>query len=51
MSLLICGLIVQMEKLLITPGGVAYATSSEGADVPLSTNGAYVGKPFSEYIS
>ena len=51
MSLLICALVVQVEKLLIAPTGVAYASSSEGTDLPLSTNGSYVGKPISEYIS
>lgn len=50
MSFLICDVIVQMEKLLVLSSEVAYASSSEGADVPLSANGAYAGKPFSEYI-
>jgi len=42
--------LARMEKLLVLSSEVAYASSSEGADVPLSANGAYAGKPFSEYI-
>uniref|UniRef100_A0A7I4A2V3 Protein kinase domain-containing protein n=1 Tax=Physcomitrium patens TaxID=3218 RepID=A0A7I4A2V3_PHYPA len=43
--------LARMKKLLITPSGISLASPSEAADVPLSTNGANVGKPFSEYIS
>ncbi|KAG0587870.1 hypothetical protein KC19_2G197700 [Ceratodon purpureus] len=43
--------LTRVEKLLITRTGATYASSSEGTDVPLSTNGAFAGKSFSEFIS
>jgi serine/threonine protein kinase len=42
--------LARLQKLLISPSGVAYA-SSEGADETSATNGSYVGRPFSDYIS
>lgn len=42
----------QMEKLLLTPPvEMVYATSTDGGEGLKASNGAYLGRPFTEYIN